>query len=105
MKPKEHSIVEDFGGVIVRAREKLGLSRQQLANQLFVMENVLERIEHGHLVPDLKTAQKLERALGIKLVVEESGATAEKETAAQSKAGGDYGGSSMADVVDVKVKK
>ena len=101
-KPKEHSIADDFGNVIARAREKLGLTRKQLANQLFIMENVLERIEHGHLVPDIKVAQKLEKALGIKLVVEE-----EKGDAGEAKAfmGGrdDAGGSTLADVVDVKI--
>ncbi|MFH1106420.1 MAG: multiprotein bridging factor aMBF1 [Candidatus Micrarchaeota archaeon] len=101
LKPKEHSIVEDYAAAITHAREKLGLTRKQLANQLFIMENVLERIEHGHLTPDLKTAQKLEKALGIRLVVEDSGKEEKKDSPAPA-AG--FGGVSMADVVDVKVK-
>ncbi len=104
-KPREHSIAEDFSKIIVGAREKLELTRQQLARQLFIMENVLERIEHGHLVPDLKTAQKLEKALGIKLVIEETGGKDSSAEAGTPKQSRDSGGSTLADVVDVKVEK
>jgi putative transcription factor len=104
-KPREHAIADDFPQAVVRAREKLGLTRQQLARQIFVMENVLERIEHGHLTPDIGTAQKLERALGIKLVVDEA-ASAEPEEKTASKSGSaGSGGSTLADVIDVKMKK
>jgi transcriptional regulator, XRE family len=63
-------VVENFGEVVRRARENLGLSREALAAMLGVKENVLRRIEAGQLQPDLALAKKLERALGVRLLVE-----------------------------------
>jgi putative transcription factor len=68
--PLEVELVENFGAVIRRARENLGLSREALAAMLGVKETVLRRIEAGQLQPDLALAKKLERALGVRLLVE-----------------------------------
>ena len=68
--PLEVELVENFGEVIRRARENLGLSREALAAMLGVKETVLRRIEAGQLQPDLALAKRLERALGVRLLVE-----------------------------------
>jgi putative transcription factor len=68
--PLEVELVENFGTVIRRARENLGLSREALAAMLGVKETVLRRIEAGQLQPDLALAKRLERALGVRLLVE-----------------------------------
>jgi putative transcription factor len=68
--PLEVELVENFGAVIRRARENLGLSREALAAMLGVKETVLRRIEAGQLQPDLALAKRLERALGVRLLVE-----------------------------------
>ncbi len=68
--PLEVELVENFGVVIRRARENLGLSREALAAMLGVKETVLRRIEAGQLQPDLALAKRLERALGVRLLVE-----------------------------------
>ncbi len=117
LRIREFRVVDDYAGLVVNAREKTGLTRQQLARQLFIMQNVLERIEHGHLRPDLKTAEKLEKALGIRLVEEEGAGSKENEpekkagenrdatladSASQKKKGS---GLTFADLVDVKVKE
>jgi putative transcription factor len=68
--PLEVELVENFGAVIRRARENLGLSREALAAMLGVKETVLRRIETGQLQPDLALAKRLERALGVRLLVE-----------------------------------
>ena len=112
-KQKEFDVVDDYAALITQAREKMGLTRQQLARQLFMMENVLERIEHGHLRPDLKTAEKLEKALGIRLVEEGGSGNSDedkkKEASARSKTSPSSkdsdAGLSLADLVDVKVKE
>ncbi|MFH1200644.1 MAG: multiprotein-bridging factor 1 family protein [Candidatus Micrarchaeota archaeon] len=102
--PVVHSIAAGAGAQIAAAREKLGLSRKQLAAQIFIMENVLERIENGHLTPDIKTASKLEKALKIRLVAEESASEGDEEKVFMG--GKDIvSGSALADVIDVKVKK
>jgi putative transcription factor len=68
--PLEVELVENFGAVIRQARENLGLSREALAAMLGVKETVLRRIEAGQLQPDLALAKRLERALGVRLLVE-----------------------------------
>lgn len=69
---RELEVVEDFGEIVRRARENLGLSREVLAAMIGVKETVLRRVEAGQLTPDLELARKLERALGVKLLVEAS---------------------------------
>ncbi|AKT33712.1 transcriptional regulator, XRE family [Pyrobaculum sp. WP30] len=68
--PLEVELVENFGAVIRRARENLGLSREALAAMLGVKETILRRIEAGQLQPDLALAKRLEKALGVRLLVE-----------------------------------
>jgi len=68
--PLEVELVENFGEIIRRARENLGLSREALAAMLGVKETVLRRIEAGQLQPDLALAKRLEKALGVRLLVE-----------------------------------
>lgn len=68
--PPEVEIVENFGEVVKKARENLGLSREALAAMLGVKETVLRRIEAGQLQPDFALARKLEKTLGVRLLVE-----------------------------------
>ncbi|MFN3804112.1 MAG: multiprotein bridging factor aMBF1 [Pyrobaculum sp.] len=69
---RELELVEDFHIAIKKARENLGLSRETLAAILGVKETVLKRIESGQLQPDLALARKMEKTLGVKLLVETS---------------------------------
>jgi putative transcription factor len=62
--------VDNFGEVVKKARENLGLSREALAAALGVKETVLRRIEAGQLQPDYALAKKLEKTLGVRLLVE-----------------------------------
>jgi putative transcription factor len=64
-----YEVVEEYAEVIKRARESMGLSREALASYIGVKESVLRRVESGQLVPDVQLARKLEKALGIKLLV------------------------------------
>jgi putative transcription factor len=68
--PVELELVENYGEVIRRARENLGLARETLAVMLGIKETVLRRIEAGQLQPDISLAKKLEKTLGVKLLVE-----------------------------------
>lgn len=105
-QPRHYSVAEEYPELVAQARQKLGWTRLKLAQETFLMENVLERIEHGHLTPDLKTAQKLEKALGIRLVEEEKPAEAQpKDKGAAKKAAAEDDEPTMADLVDVKVKE
>lgn len=61
-------VVEDYGEVIKSAREKMGWTQEDLAKRIMERKNVLSSIERGALMPDVKTARKLEKALGIRLL-------------------------------------
>lgn len=69
IKMLEYDIVEDYAERIRRAREELGLTRELLAREVGEKVSVIRRIEEGKLVPTLELARKLERILGIKLVI------------------------------------
>lgn len=60
-------LVADFATRIKNAREKKGLTRQELGAKVGERENVMGRMENGSLHPTDDVAKKLERELGIKL--------------------------------------
>ncbi len=62
-------IVEDFSSRVRQAREKLGLSQEDLGRKLNEKVSVLRKIESGKMAPDHRLAEKLEHALKIKLLV------------------------------------
>lgn len=62
-------LVEGFEARIRNAREKLGLSHEDLGKKISEKVSVLKKIESGKMTPDNKLAAKLEHALKIKLLV------------------------------------
>ncbi|MBS7605289.1 TIGR00270 family protein, partial [Candidatus Bathyarchaeota archaeon] len=64
-------IIEDFGSIIKKAREKLGLTPEDLGKMIGEKESVIKKIEGGKIIPDIRLAAKLERALKIKLLVKQ----------------------------------
>ena len=77
-EPPEERIVSGFGSLIRQTREKKGLTKQDFAKLLNERESVLIKWESGALVPDLEMARRLEKQLGIVLIVKE-----ERETVTQ----------------------
>ncbi len=72
-KPKadeEKAIVQSYGMLIRRAREKMNLPLRVLAEMINEKESFLRRIEEEKTVPTSKTVKQLERTLGIKLFSE-----------------------------------
>jgi len=63
-----HEILEDYNVIIREAREKNGWSREDLAEKIYEKASVINRLESGKMVPDIKLARKLERILNIKLM-------------------------------------
>lgn len=61
-------IVEDFDIRIRQAREKLGLTHEDLGKKINEKVSVLKKIETRKIKPDDKLAAKLEHALKIKLL-------------------------------------
>ncbi len=64
---------EGFSAKIRQAREKLGLSHEDLGKKMNEKVSFLRKIETGKMTPDNVLATKLERALKIKLIVPASG--------------------------------
>lgn len=62
-------LVEDFNLRVRQAREKLGLSHEDLGRMIGEKVSVLRKIESGKMLPDNKLASKLEHALKTKLLV------------------------------------
>lgn len=61
-------ILEDYSGLIRDAREKKGWSREDLARKIYEKISVINRIETGKMVPDIKLARKIEKILNISLI-------------------------------------
>ena len=58
-------LVEDFQSIVREGREKKGFSREELGEKIYEKVSVINRIESGKMVPDIKLAKKLERILNI----------------------------------------
>ena len=61
-------IAEDYGSKVRKHRMKLGLSQEDLAGRVKVKLSVIQKIETGKMIPDLRLCRDLEHELKIKLV-------------------------------------
>lgn len=59
--------VENYGELVKRGREKLGLTQGDLAKELKVKVSYIKKIESAVVPPATDIAKRLERILGIKL--------------------------------------
>ncbi len=66
-----YEIVEDYAKRIREARERLGMTRKELGIAVKEREVTIAKIERGELRPNLELARRLEKVLGIKLIVTE----------------------------------
>lgn len=64
----EEEIVDGYGKLIRSARERMGLTPEQLALRISEKVSYLEHVEKGSLLPTLPLAKKLEKFLKIRLV-------------------------------------
>jgi len=91
-------LVEDYPSIIRNAREKKGLSREELGEKIYEKLSVINRIESGKMDPDLKLAKKLERTLNITLLEKISDMDLEDFRNRTS------GGPTLGDIVKIKKK-
>ncbi|MFC2162628.1 multiprotein bridging factor aMBF1 [Candidatus Altiarchaeota archaeon] len=92
-------LVEDYQGIIKRAREKRGLRQDELARMINEPSSLIHRIESGRKPPSPKVAGKLERKLDITLLKA-------SEEAGDVKTGGKRTGPlTLGDMVVIKNKK
>ena len=64
-------LVSNFASLIRKKREASGMTQEDFAKMIGEKLSILHKLEAGQIAPDLDTAKKLERKLGLKLVVRE----------------------------------
>src|SRR3989344_1597750 len=62
-------IIEDYGQRVKQRREQLGLTHEELGRKLAERASLLQKIESQHQEPSLALARKIERILGISLIL------------------------------------
>jgi putative transcription factor len=62
-------LANDFGSKVRQAREKLGLSHEELGKKISEKVSVLRKIESGKMTPDNVLTEKLQHSLRIQLLV------------------------------------
>lgn len=61
-------IVEDYQNLIKNAREKKGLSHEELAKAVAEKESIISQVEAGKMKPNFKLAKKLSVFLNVELM-------------------------------------
>jgi len=65
---EESEVLEDFPRLIKQAREKLGMSQQQLAFKAKEKITMIQKIELGKILPPMRLTMELEHILRVKLL-------------------------------------
>ncbi len=65
------TVVEDYYNILRRYRQEHGLTQEEMAKRIGIKYSLYKSIEEGKIVPDIKTAKKIERALGVKLITKD----------------------------------
>lgn len=61
-------LIENFGELIRKKREEMNLSQEDFAKKLQEKKNLIAKIEREEIKPDIHTARKIEKMLGIRLL-------------------------------------
>lgn len=64
------TLIKNYPSLIKSSRENKGLKQSEVAKKLNEKESLMHSIESGNLRPSFKTARKLEKFFGIKLIEE-----------------------------------
>ncbi|MEM0083381.1 MAG: helix-turn-helix domain-containing protein [Nitrososphaerota archaeon] len=69
---ERYEFIEGYGEIIRKAREKLGMTREELGALIQDKASVIKKIENEELKPTIEQAKKLEKTLKVKILVEVS---------------------------------
>ena len=85
-------LVENFGKVIRKEREKRGLNQEEFAKKINQKKSIVHKMENSEFSPSIDTAKKLQKLLQVKLVEEytEQEQTFEKKTESEQVTIGDF---------------
>ena len=64
----ELEVIEDYPAKIRKAREKIGLTQEDLANRVKERLSIIQKIESGKITPDIRLCRELEHSLRIELL-------------------------------------
>jgi putative transcription factor len=67
LEEKEDILVDNYGKMIIEARKKRNLTREEFAKKINEKESVIRRVEAEEMEPDDTLIEKIERFLEIKL--------------------------------------
>ncbi|WP_174447799.1 multiprotein bridging factor aMBF1 [Conexivisphaera calida] len=72
-RPREEDLEElvvapDYNKLVKDARERMGLTQEELAAKVGVKTSVISKVESGRFRPDIPTARRLEGVLKIKIL-------------------------------------
>ena len=76
VKEKKTYVVSNYGEIIRKKREKMGLKQKEFALFLAEKDSFINNIESGKQIPSIKTARKIEKYLGVSLISEETSGNA-----------------------------
>ncbi len=96
MREPSYEVSEDYNTLIRTAREKKGWSREELAQKINEKASVINRIETGKMIPDIKLARKLERILNITIL------DRIKDEQLEDTASSSRGGTTIGDIAHIK---
>lgn len=65
---EELEVVEDYSARIRKAREKIGLTQEDLATRVKEKLSIIQKIESSKMTPDMKLCRELEHSLRIELL-------------------------------------
>lgn len=78
-KEQPFMVISNYASVLRQAREKQELSQEDFARFLQEKESIVAKWEQGRMQPSVEVARKLEKILGVSLVVEDVEQSFEKE--------------------------
>ncbi|MEK6905852.1 MAG: multiprotein bridging factor aMBF1 [Nanoarchaeota archaeon] len=76
-------VTANYASLLRQAREKQGLSQEDFAHSLQEKESIVAKWEQGRMQPSVEVARRLEKILGVSLVVEEVEQLFEKDKSAR----------------------
>ncbi len=91
-------VITNYASLLRQAREKQGLSQEDFARSLQEKESIVAKWEQGRMQPSVEAAQRLEKILGVSLVVEEVEQSFEKDKSARGE------GFTLGDFIKVRKK-
>jgi len=91
---EETILVDNYGKIIIEARKKRNLTREEFSKKINEKESVIRRVETGEMRPNDALVEKIERFLEIKLKM-----TYEKTLIGKKKLKGKL---TLGDVVELK---